>query len=87
MPRFTFTCPEHGEFQVSLKSRQKTMACPKCNVESKNVFKQGTVQTLERLDNGLMFRRVDRLSNIEEIMDERYQKFSKKEDENDDENS
>jgi vacuolar-type H+-ATPase subunit D/Vma8 len=35
------------------------------------VMKPATMQMVERLDNGLMPRAVERLHNIEEIMEER----------------
>jgi hypothetical protein len=35
---------------------------------------------VERLDNGLMPRAVERLHNIEEIMEEREKKFRRKDD-------
>lgn len=87
MPRFTYACPEHGEFQISLKMRQKTAECSRCKAESSPVIKQGSFQMLERLDNGLMPRRVERIHNIEEICEERSRKFSEPVGEDDDENS
>lgn len=71
MPRFTYKCPVHSEFQITLDCRKKTTLCPRCNTESRAIIKSGSFQTVERLDNGLMVRAVERLSNIEEIMEER----------------
>ena len=75
---FSYECPEHGLFKVSLNKRQKEMFCPVCKESSKPILKVSTFQVVERLDNGAMARRVERLHNIEEIMDERDAKHSKK---------
>jgi hypothetical protein len=40
-------------------------------------LKPGTSRVVEVLDNGLMPRKVERLHNIEEIMQERNDKFKK----------
>ena len=71
MAFFTYDCPEHGNFRVSLDKREKLRQCPKCGADSKPVLKVGTVRVVERLDNGAMVRRVERLHNIEEIIEER----------------
>jgi hypothetical protein len=76
MARFTFVCPAHGEFRVSLNKREKTVMCPTCKSESKAVIKAGNVSVVERLDNGAMARTVERLHNIEEIMNDRADKHS-----------
>jgi hypothetical protein len=76
MPRYTFVCPHHGEIEVSLPKRQPLgRFCLKCDQECKNIFKaKGGVSVMERLDNGLMGRAVERLHNIEEIVKERADK-------------
>lgn len=79
MARFKYECPEHGEFIVSLEKREKKVNCPQCNKESRAIIRAGTVQVIERLDNGAMARAVERLSNIEEIMFERSESHSKME--------
>jgi len=79
MAHFTYKCPEHGSFCVSLDKREKTHKCPKCGKESKAVLKMGSVQIVERLDNGAMARAVERLHNIEEIMEERADKSTEQE--------
>lgn len=71
MAWFSYKCPEHGVFKLQLDKRSKTYACPQCQAESSAVLKGGTTQVLERLDNGLMARAVERLHNIEEIMSDR----------------
>ena len=78
MPIFTYKCGEHGIFQKMLPSRVKTFECPKCGEISQNQFKVGSVQTMEILDNGLMARAVERLSDIEEIVSLDNDKFTKK---------
>jgi hypothetical protein len=52
-------------------------------MESKAVLKPGTLRVTEILDNGVMVKRVERLHNIEEIMDERNASHSVKQDEED----
>jgi len=76
MAWFTFECPNHGEFRRSLPRRAKTVACPTCQTESKAVIRSGSISVVERLDNGAMGRRVERLHNIEEIMNDRADKYS-----------
>ena len=71
MAHFSYTCPEHGEFKISLDRRQKTCQCPKCGAESKPIIRIGTSRVVEVLDNGAMVRKVERLHNIEDIMEER----------------
>jgi hypothetical protein len=68
---FRYKCPEHGEFVVKLDRRSRTSACKVCGVESTPVLTVGDTQVLERLDNGLMARAVERLHNIEELMEKR----------------
>ncbi len=79
MAWFTYACKEHGEFRQSLSKREKSRQCPVCGVESYPVLKAGSsISVVERLDNGVMARRVERLHNIEEIMSERADKFADK---------
>lgn len=77
---FTYKCEEHGEIRISLDKRKDIAICPKCGSVCKAVLKAGTMRVVERLDNGTMARRVERLHNIEEIMDERDRKHSVKQD-------
>jgi hypothetical protein len=81
MARFSYSCVEHGEFKVSLPKREKTYPCPICKVEALAILKTGTISIVERLDNGAMSRRVERLHNIEEIMNDRADKHSESNDE------
>ena len=74
MALFTYQCPTHGNFRVKLDKREKRYKCPQCSVECQSVLKMGTVQVVERLDNGAMARKVERLHNIEEIMNDRADK-------------
>jgi hypothetical protein len=76
MARFSYSCPDHGEFTVSLDKRAKVCDCPICKKESTPVLKCGTVRVTEIVDNGAMVRRVERLYNIDEVMRERSKKFS-----------
>ncbi len=76
MAWFNYKCPEHGEFRLSLPKREKVQPCKECGVDSKPILSMGTVQVVERLDNGAMVRAVERLHNVEEIMAERSKKHS-----------
>lgn len=77
MARFTYNCPNHGHFKVSLKKREKTVKCPQCDSDSSVIIIVGSTSIVERLDNGAMGRAVERLHNIEEIMNERADKHTK----------
>jgi hypothetical protein len=70
MARFRFKCPEHGEFFKSLGRREKEWPCPECGKNTPNQIGVGTVQIMERLDNGLMGRAIERLHNVEEILND-----------------
>lgn len=76
MAWFTYKCPDHGEYKISLQKREKTHLCPLCQKESKAIIKAGSISVVERLDNGAMARTVERLYNIEEIMSDRADKHS-----------
>jgi hypothetical protein len=78
MAWFTYSCPTHGEFRVGLPKREKALPCRVngCIEVCKNVVKSGSVSIMERLDNGAMARAVERLSNIEEIMNDRADKHA-----------
>lgn len=77
MPRFSYKCPSHGEFQLSLEKRDKSHPCPTCGGDSVSIIKAGTTRIVERLDNGLMAKVVERLHNVEEIMEERNDRHSR----------
>lgn len=79
MAWFSYQCPDHGKFTISLLKREKTFLCPNCNQVSHAIIKLGSSQIVEKLDNGIMARSVERIHNIEEIMAERADKFSEKE--------
>lgn len=68
---FTYKCPNHGDFKVVLNKREKIYECPVCKEVSRPVIRAGTTQILEKMDNGAMGRAVERIHNIEEIMDDR----------------
>lgn len=73
---FTYDCPVHGNFKVSLPKREKVQHCTTCGNDSKVILKVGSVSIVERLDNGAMARSVERLHNIEEIISDRADKHS-----------
>ena len=78
---FTYECPVHGTFKKSLEKRVKHVSCSAdgdCTVKCHPIIKaSSSVQVVERLDNGAMARAVERLHNIEEIMEERSDSHSK----------
>ena len=78
MAWFSYKCKKHGIFKVSLKKREKIQKCPECGEECFVQLSVPSTQVLERLDNGAMVRAVERLHNIEEIMEERSKKDSTK---------
>ena len=78
MAIFSYRCPDHGDFRVSLNKRSSAFYCPDCGKESKPIIKSATFQVVERLDNGAMARRVERLHNVEDIMNDRADKDSKR---------
>lgn len=84
MAWFTYTCKEHGSFKASLLKREKTAPCKVCGIPSAIQLKIGTTRTVEILDNGAMARRVERLHNIEEIMDEQAEKHGVQDEETSD---
>jgi uncharacterized Zn finger protein (UPF0148 family) len=78
MAWFSYKCKEHGIFTKSLEKREKTVLCPICNQNSVAIIKSGTISVVEKLDNGAMSRSVERLHNIEEIMNDRADNHDKK---------
>lgn len=82
MAWFTYNCKTHGEFRQSLQKREKSRACPECGEQSNVILKStSNVSVVERLDNGAMSRAVERLHNIEEIMNDRADKHSEENEE------
>lgn len=77
MAWFTYICPEHGTFRASLLRRSKQQPCPECGADSKIVLRAGSVRSTEIRDNGAMARSVERLTDIEEIMEERADKHTR----------
>jgi len=71
---FTYKCPEHGDFKISLQKRASYCKCPKCQADSSAIIKTGSVSIVERLDNGAMSRAVERMPDIDKIMEERCKK-------------
>jgi len=74
MAWFTYECINHGVFRVSLNRREKKVPCTKCNLPSRVLLKVGTTVIYEKLDNGAMGRAVERIHNVEELMEERNDK-------------
>lgn len=78
MAWFSYKCEEHGLFTKSMLKREKKASCPVCGKDSVAVIKAGSVSIVEKLDNGAMSRSVERLHNIEEIMNQRSDEHDKK---------
>lgn len=68
---FSYTCPEHGAFKKMLDRGTRSELCPKCGHESKRIVRAGSVTMTERVDNGLMSKRIDRIQDIDELIDQR----------------
>ncbi|MGH7241106.1 MAG: hypothetical protein ACREGB_02295 [Candidatus Saccharimonadales bacterium] len=77
MAWFRYECKTHGAFKKSLQKREKTIPCNHCGAACLPLLKEGTVSVVDRLDNGVMVRAVERLHNIEEIMEERADRHTK----------
>lgn len=86
MAWFRYKCLEHGIFTASLEQREKTMKCPKCGARSMVKLGVGTTQIVEKLDNGVQGRAVERLHNVEEIMEERNDKHTLEQPDEDEDN-
>lgn len=71
---FTYKCDSHGVFKVSLSKKEKIILCKICNQKALHVPKVGTSVVYEKLDNGAMGRAVERIHNVEELMEERNDK-------------
>jgi hypothetical protein len=79
MAWFTFSCPTHGEFRISLPKREKAAPCKigSCMETCKAVVRAGSISVMEHLDNGAMVRSVERLHNVEEIINDRADKHTR----------
>jgi AICAR transformylase/IMP cyclohydrolase PurH len=72
MAKFTYKCPEHGEFFTVQEKGGRSAKCPKCEKDSVRVLTtSSTIRVVEVIDNGLMAKSVERLTNIEELIDQR----------------
>ena len=71
MAWFSYKCKNHGDFKVSLNKRNNEYPCPICSQVSFPVLKVGSKQVIEKLDNGIMVRAVERLEDVEQMMKER----------------
>lgn len=56
---------------MSLPRRSATAFCPSCSKDSPASLSIGTTRVVEVLDNGLMARKVERLRDVEQILEER----------------
>lgn len=71
MAWFTYNCDTHGIHRQSQQKRERFILCPVCGGKCFPVLKAGTTQNVEIKDNGAMVRAVERLENIDQIMEER----------------
>ena len=78
MAWFSYQCGNDGVFRKSLPKREKKHICPVCGILCPVILKQASSQVVEILDNGAMVRSVERLANIEEIMEKRADNHSQK---------
>ena len=76
MAIFSFKCPDHGVFNKMLPKGLKKYSCTKCGKESERIVSVGTVKVVEKIDNGLMIKPIERAVDIEELMNERNSKYN-----------
>jgi hypothetical protein len=76
MALFTYKCEQHGNFQVALTKRALDQPCPTCSKSSRSIIVVGTSVVFERLDNGAMAKAVERMHDVEELIEERNAPFS-----------
>jgi hypothetical protein len=88
MAFFYFKCPRHGRFTAVLARRQAAAPCPKCMSMAAAVLGVPGATTMETLDNGAMARKVTRMHDVEELLDDVAEKdsarFHKNHEEDDD---
>lgn len=70
MPWYTYRCLSHGDFRISASTRLPSARCSVCGKDGLPVIKAGTSSVRERLDNGAMARAVERVHNIEELIED-----------------
>lgn len=73
MALFNFICPEHGSFGKLLVKGTSSHECPKCGAKSARKVAGGTVVVVETIDDGLMEKKIERPTNMDEMMAERIQ--------------
>lgn len=71
MPLFNYACSNCNFIKRSLKSDPPT--CPACNIHMVRKLEGPTTKILETLDNGIMTKKVERLSDAERIFKERHE--------------
>lgn len=83
MPFFYFRCPEHGKFRAVLPRRVPTWYCTVCHGTATAVLNVPGSTIMETLDNGAMSRKVTRMHDVEEILDDVAKKYAPKDEEGD----
>ena len=73
MPMYNFVCP-NGHKIRTLSLHPQLPFCVKCGGQLFRDPQPPTVQTIERLDNGVSPRAVERLVNAEQLYKERVNK-------------
>lgn len=74
MALFYYKCEEHGIFCVLLSTQKKEYECPKCNKKAKLQLNAGSVNVVEKIDNGYMPRAVTWIKDAPEVMRKRSKK-------------
>lgn len=70
MGLWNFKCSKCGGKQRKLLSKIEVVNCTTCNTPMTFTDSKITNQNKDRLDNGLMAKAIERIENVEEIMQE-----------------
>lgn len=71
MPLYTFLCQKcNKKIQLLLSQAAACLPCPSCKADMKRTVAVGTVQKVEVIDNGLMYKAIERIDSIKEFMEE-----------------
>jgi len=78
MAVFSYKCPVHGDFSVIAERGARRAPCRECGSESPRILKSSPMRVVEVLDNGMMQKSLERLVDIEDLLQERRDNHEKK---------